>query len=118
MDKLVLPKEFIDKYQKLLATKASSFFTALEAEPKKAFRLNPLKANYQKVSYDLSEPVNGVEDAYYGEISGRDIEWVSGYVYSQDPSAMYPAEATWTEGFGSLCSSRRKINCFIIRFKK
>lgn len=93
MDKLVLPKEFIDKYQKLLATKASSFFTALEAEPKKAFRLNPLKANYQKVSYDLSEPVNGVEDAYYGEISGRDIEWVNGYVYSQDPSAMYPAEA-------------------------
>ena len=55
--------------------------------------MNPLKANYQKVSYDLSEPVNGVEDAYYGEISGRDIEWVNGYVYSQDPSAMYPAEA-------------------------
>jgi ftsJ-like methyltransferase len=93
LDKLVLPKEFKDKYQKLLAKKADSFFTALEAEPKKAFRLNPLKADYQEVSYDLSKPVDGVADAYYGEISGRDIEWVSGYVYSQDPSAMYPAEA-------------------------
>ena len=32
-----------------------------------------------------------IKHAYYGEISGEDPEWVSGYVYSQDPAAMFPA---------------------------
>lgn len=87
-----LPVEFIEKYQNLLGEEESSkFFAAIDGASKKGFRLNPLKNNYQKVHYSLDEPIEFTKDGYYGEVSGRDSEWTAGYVYSQDPSAMYPA---------------------------
>ena len=42
----------------------------------------------------MSRPVPGIPNAYYGEISGKDVEWTSGTVYSQDPAAMFPAHLT------------------------
>ncbi len=87
-----LPIEFVEKYKNLLGEEESSkFFTAINSPSKKGFRLNPLKNNYQDVQYSLKEPIEFTKDGYYGEISGRDSEWTGGYVYSQDPSAMYPA---------------------------
>lgn len=86
-----LPIEFVEKYKKLLGEESSKFFTAIDSPSKKGFRLNPLKNNYQDVQYSLKEPIEFTKDGYYGEISGRDSEWTGGYVYSQDPSAMYPA---------------------------
>lgn len=87
---LNLPVEFKEKYQRLLGdSQAEAFFEALNKENKKAFRINTLKPN--QVSYDLSKKVPEIENAYYGEINGQDPEWVSGTVYSQDPSAMFPA---------------------------
>lgn len=87
-----LPIEFVEKYKSLLGEEESSkFFTAINSPSKKGFRLNPLKNNYQDVQYSLKEPIEFTKDGYYGEISGRDSEWTGGYVYSQDPSAMYPA---------------------------
>ena len=87
-----LPIEFVEKYKNLLGEEESSkFFTAIDSPSKKGFRLNPLKNNYQDVQYSLKEPIEFTKDGYYGEISGRDSEWTGGYVYSQDPSAMYPA---------------------------
>lgn len=87
-----LPVEFIEKYQKLLGKEESeNFFNAIECPSKKGFRLNPLKNDYQNVQYSLEDPIEFTPDGYYGEISGRDSEWTGGYVYSQDPSAMYPA---------------------------
>lgn len=86
-----LPNEFKEKYQKLLGTeKAEQLFAALNEESKKAFRVNTLKKTV-KLSYSLANPVPDIEHAYYGEVSGEDPEWVSGYVYSQDPAAMFPA---------------------------
>ena len=88
-----LPTEFIEKYQKLLGTeKSQEFFDAIDGTSKKGFRLNPLKFDYQNVSYDLSHPIRGVDDAFYGNVSGYSSDWVGGYVYSQDPAAMYPAQ--------------------------
>lgn len=88
---LKLPVEFKEKYEKLLGDKeATALFTAMNEESKKAFRINTLK-NPIKLSYDLNKPIPDLRDAYYGEISGEDPEWVSGYVYSQDPAAMFPA---------------------------
>ncbi|MBD5429364.1 RsmF rRNA methyltransferase first C-terminal domain-containing protein [Lactobacillus sp.] len=89
-----LPKEFVAKYQNLLGEEESKvFFEAIENDnTKKGFRLNSLKNNFQKVKYSLKDPITFVDNAYYGTVSGNDVEWVSGDVYSQDPSAMYPAQ--------------------------
>lgn len=86
-----LPNEFKEKYQKLLGDEeAQQLFAALNEDSKKAFRVNTLKAPIS-VSYSLEHPVPEIAQAYYGEVSGEDPEWVSGYVYSQDPAAMFPA---------------------------
>ena len=82
---LNLPNEFKTKYEKLLGTKkAQELFAAMNEESKKAFRINTLKPT--KVSYELTDSVPQINSAYYGEVSGEDPEWVSGSVYSQDPS--------------------------------
>lgn len=88
---LKLPTSFKDKYNKLLGTeKAQDLFKAMNEDSKKAFRVNSLKAE-QEISYNLTQPVPDISNAYYGEVAGEDPEWVSGYVYSQDPAAMFPA---------------------------
>ncbi|TSO26349.1 RsmB/NOP family class I SAM-dependent RNA methyltransferase [Lactobacillus sp. LL6] len=87
---LKLSVEFKEKYKNLLGEKAAEkMFAAMNDNSKKAFRINPLKK--VKVSYPLNERVPDLSNGYYGEISGNDPEWVSGSVYSQDPSAMFPA---------------------------
>ncbi len=88
-----LTSEFKDKYLNLLGPiEAQRFFAAIAAPSKKAFRLNSLKAQIP-VSYAVNTPVPVIPQAYYGQISGQDPEWVSGRVYSQDPAAMFPAYA-------------------------
>ncbi|WP_308555560.1 RsmF rRNA methyltransferase first C-terminal domain-containing protein [uncultured Lactobacillus sp.] len=88
---LNLPQDFKEKYRKLLGDQqAEAMFSALNENSKKAFRVNTLK-NKTNISYSLDDQVPEIDHAYYGEISGDDPEWVSGYVYSQDPAAMFPA---------------------------
>ncbi|MDO4912263.1 MAG: RsmF rRNA methyltransferase first C-terminal domain-containing protein [Lactobacillus sp.] len=85
-----LPSEFLNKYQSILSHDDYEQFVKSFDEPaKKAFRINKL-AN-QTVPYDLSKPVPIIGNAYYGQISGHDSAWTGGYVYSQDPAAMFPA---------------------------
>lgn len=89
---LNLPESFIKKYQKLLGPKeAQRLFLSLSKDSHKAFRINQLK-NSQQVTYNTNKPIPDVDNSYYGSISGQDPEWRSGRVYSQDPSAMYPAQ--------------------------
>lgn len=89
-----LPKEFIDKYRKLLGTeKSEQLFNAIKQPERKAFRINSLK-ELKSIRYSTSNPVLSISNAYYGQISGQDPEWVSGTVYSQDPAAMFPAVIT------------------------
>lgn len=88
---LNLPKEFKEKYRDLLGEQeAEEMFSAMNENSKKAFRVNTLK-DKTNISYSLNKPIPEIDHAYYGEISGEDPEWVSGYVYSQDPAAMFPA---------------------------
>ena len=92
-----LPEEFINKYQILFKNQANDFFESLSGEVQKGFRINPLKENYQNVSYALNQKVPYVKTGYYGEINGRSLEHQAGYVYSQDLSAMYVAEVVATK---------------------
>ena len=88
-----LPKDFIKKYQQLLGDQAAAFFASLQhGEVQKGFRLNPLKTEYHQVAVNLDKPIPYTETGFYGEIDGRSLEQQAGYVYSQEPSAMYPAE--------------------------
>ncbi|GFZ27038.1 RsmB/NOP family class I SAM-dependent RNA methyltransferase [Lactobacillus corticis] len=91
---LGLSAEFKTKFVDLLGpAEAENLFKAMEADSKKAFRVNSLKAS-QNVAYSTSQPVPYIPSAYYGNINGQDPEWVSGTVYSQDPAAMFPAFVT------------------------
>lgn len=87
-----LPDSFKKKYCSLLGKEeASKFFKALTQPAKKAFRLNSLKNNYLKSNVTKTNPIPYIPHAYYGQIKGNSPEWVSGYAYSQDPAAMFPA---------------------------
>ncbi|KRL39068.1 RsmB/NOP family class I SAM-dependent RNA methyltransferase [Liquorilactobacillus uvarum] len=87
-----LPEGFVSKYQKILGDEAPAFFSSLAGEVKKGFRLNTLKENPEEVDFDLTYPVEYVPTGYYGTVSGRSLEHQTGYVYSQEPSAMYVGE--------------------------
>ncbi|MCQ2557205.1 MAG: RsmF rRNA methyltransferase first C-terminal domain-containing protein [Ligilactobacillus sp.] len=88
-----LPSEYQEKYLKLLGpVEGQKFLDSIDAKVQKGFRLNPLKANYQEVAYDLSKPTPHVPTGYIGSVSGRSLEHQTGYVYSQDISAMYVAQ--------------------------
>lgn len=86
------PTDFKEKYAELLGDEIGAFLEGLSVAPIKAFRINPLKENFDKVAYSLDEPIPYVPTGFYGEISGKSLEHQTGYVYSQEPSAMYVAE--------------------------
>lgn len=54
--------------------------------------MNPLKSNYQNVALNLEHPVDYSAVGYVGSVSGNSLEHQTGYVYSQDLSAMYVGE--------------------------
>ena len=87
-----LPQEFIEKYTKLLGDEAPTFLASFDQPSEKGFRINPLKNQFRQVQYPLTDPVEYTKSGYYGTVSGRSLEHQSGYVYSQDLSAMYVAE--------------------------
>ena len=83
------PKGFKEKYHNLLGEEAPSFFLTFDEEPVSAFRVNPLKEQ-QKT---FSNPIPDTNWGYYGKISGKSIEHVTGLVYSQEPAAQMVAQA-------------------------
>ncbi|WP_334351529.1 RsmF rRNA methyltransferase first C-terminal domain-containing protein [Companilactobacillus sp. HBUAS56257] len=87
-----LSSDFQKKYQKLMGDRGQALFAAIQKDSQEAFRLNPLKPNYQNVSYSLAKPIEYSPIGYFGEINGNSIDHLSGYVYSQEPSAMYVTE--------------------------
>ncbi|WP_119326271.1 RsmF rRNA methyltransferase first C-terminal domain-containing protein [Companilactobacillus musae] len=90
--KVDLSPDFKEKYRNLMGDRAEKLFAAIQSDSQEAFRLNPLKANYQNVSYSLDKPIEYSNIGYYGDIDGNSIDHLSGYVYSQEPSAMYVTE--------------------------
>jgi len=87
-----LPKGFIEKYTQLLKDEAPAFFQALNEEPTRGFRVNPLKSSSQPTEHATNDPVSYCQFGYYGTVSGKTIDHQSGLIYSQEPSAMYVGE--------------------------
>ncbi|WP_201308178.1 RsmB/NOP family class I SAM-dependent RNA methyltransferase [Companilactobacillus farciminis] len=90
--KVDLSNDFKEKYRNLMGERAEKLFSAIQEDSQDAFRLNPLKANYKNVAYPLDKPIEYSPIGYYGNIDGNSIDHISGYVYSQEPSAMYVTE--------------------------
>ena len=80
---MTLKKDFIEKYTGLLAAEAPAFFETFEKEPVSAFRTNPLKEAQQ----DFMDKIPNMPWSYYGKVSGKSPEHVTGLVYSQEPAA-------------------------------
>ncbi|MGT2741715.1 RsmF rRNA methyltransferase first C-terminal domain-containing protein [Streptococcus plurextorum] len=80
---MYLPEKFIEKYQQILGDEAAAFLETFKANPEPAFRINPLKSSQQHFSKAIPDTPWG----YYGKVSGKSAEHVSGLVYSQEPAA-------------------------------
>lgn len=78
-----LPQDFIDKYNELLGPEAQAFFESFDEPAISGFRINPLKEN--QLAFEQSIP--DMPWSYYGKVSGKSPEHVTGLVYSQEPAA-------------------------------
>ena len=78
-----LPQEFIEKYTHLLGPDAQAFFESFESSAVSGFRTNPLKEQQK----EFPDAISNIPWSYYGKVSGRSIEHVTGLVYSQEPAA-------------------------------
>ncbi|HEK9097292.1 RsmF rRNA methyltransferase first C-terminal domain-containing protein [Streptococcus equi] len=83
-----LPNDFIEKYQQLLGSEAKAFFESFDQPAISAYRINPLK--HQSVCLD--PPIPDTLWGYYGRVSGKSPDHVSGVVYSQEPAAQMVAQ--------------------------
>lgn len=82
------PTGFEEKYQRLLGKEAASFFSTFDHDPISAFRTNPLKEG----QLTFSNPIPETNWGYYGKVSGKSPEHVTGLVYSQEPAAQMVAQ--------------------------
>ncbi|WP_326845440.1 RsmB/NOP family class I SAM-dependent RNA methyltransferase, partial [Streptococcus pyogenes] len=83
-----LPKEFINTYQAILGKELEDFLASFNQEPVNAFRINPLKNQLKTFEHPIPNTLWG----YYGKLSGKSPEHVSGLVYSQEPAAQMVAQ--------------------------
>lgn len=85
-----LPTAFIEKYQKLLGDQAADFLASFDQPSHSGFRVNPLKPRLPTATIEQSSgQVPYVPTGYYGQVNGKSLDHVTGWVYSQEPSAMY-----------------------------
>lgn len=89
-----LPSAFKAKYQRLLGDEeATAFFTALDGDSYGGFRVNSLKPTMPEATIaNARGRVPYVPTGYYGQVNGKSLDHVTGWVYSQEPSAMYVGE--------------------------
>lgn len=80
---MYLPEKFIEKYGYLLGDEVDEFLATFERDPISAYRLNPLKSGQKNFLDAIPETPWG----YYGKVSGKSAEHVTGLVYSQEPAA-------------------------------
>ncbi len=78
-----LPQDFIDKYSQMLGAEAQAFFESFAEPAVSGFRTNPLKENQQ----EFEDAIPKMPWSYYGKVSGKSPEHVTGLVYSQEPAA-------------------------------
>ena len=88
-----LPEAFKKKYQQLLGDEATAFLESFNQPSTSGFRQNPLKNDIPSATIDSADgKVPAVPDGYYGSVDGHSLDHVTGWVYSQEPSAMYVGE--------------------------
>ncbi|KRM00866.1 tRNA rRNA methyltransferase [Limosilactobacillus gastricus DSM 16045] len=88
-----LPTAFIEKYQRLLGDEAADFLAALQAPSQAGFRSNPLKPTLPTATIAQAKgKIAAVPTGYYGQVDGHSLDHVTGWVYSQEPSAMLVGE--------------------------
>ncbi|MBA1395204.1 RNA methyltransferase, partial [Lactobacillus sp. XV13L] len=63
-----LPKDFIQKYQQLLIQDAPQFLASFSDPVTSGFRINPLKARADQINESLTDPINQIDNAYYGVV--------------------------------------------------
>ncbi|TCD46782.1 hypothetical protein D3X11_03150 [Streptococcus sp. X16XC17] len=77
------PQDFIEKYSRLLGPEAPPFLASFEAPAVSGFRTNPLKEQ-QGI---FADKIPDMPWSYYGKVSGKSPQHVTGLVYSQEPAA-------------------------------
>ena len=82
------PEGFVKKYEAILGDEARAFLASFDDEAVSAFRINPLKES--QVSF--SDAIPHTPWGYYGKVSGKSPEHVTGLVYSQEPAAQMVAQ--------------------------
>lgn len=88
-----LPTAFVEKYRRLLGDDAPAFLASFDQPSHAGFRINPLKPGKPTATIDqASGKVPYVPTGYYGQVNGKSLDHVTGWVYSQEPSAMYVGE--------------------------
>ena len=92
---MVLPKNFMERMEKMLGREYGAFVHALETEPiRTGIRINTLKESAQSAilaEFGELEPVPWCETGYFAdksEISGNHPYHATGLLYFQEPSAM------------------------------
>ena len=82
------PEGFVEKYEEILKDEARDFLASFKQEAVSAFRVNPLKES----QLSFADAIPHTPWGYYGKISGKSPEHVTGLVYSQEPAAQMVAQ--------------------------
>lgn len=82
------PDGFVKKYETILGDEARAFLASFDEEAVSAFRINPLKER----QLSFSDAIPNTPWGYYGKVSGKSPEHVTGLVYSQEPAAQMVAQ--------------------------
>ncbi len=92
--KLKLPEGFIKKYTKLLNEEAPAFFATFDDPSYSGYRINTNKpGKLTTMEYlENKDRIDYCDTGFYGQIDGKTMDHVTGYLYSQEPSAMYVGE--------------------------
>ncbi|MDR0300513.1 MAG: RsmB/NOP family class I SAM-dependent RNA methyltransferase [Streptococcaceae bacterium] len=93
-----LPIEFTEKYKEILGENFPQFLESFDKAAISAFRVNP-----SKPTIISAEKLPESDFGYYGKISGKSKEFLSGELYSQEPAAQMVGEVAKV----SLASSKQ-----------
>ena len=91
----VLPKAFTERMSRQLGNELPDFLRAMEDDPVRGIRMNPMKPFPGMETYTSGERVPWAEDGYIlpaDSQAGATVFHEAGAFYLQEPAAMLPAE--------------------------
>ncbi len=98
----MLPHAMVERYSNIIDD-IQEFIKAMEQPPRKAFRINRLKAPddiMDRISWMIDSRVPGIDYAFFSSehSPGNTMEHFLGHIYVQDASSMLPAIVLEPEG--------------------